>query len=190
MVSRSEPLLKDVNLFTEALTKLGGLGPSPGDSHSVGPGRCLLEASVRCQCPPPPHRPQPTGDSHLCLGLRTTGKAGASLLLGHPAVRTEADRKGMVPLWSKCLGCAQSLIHSSVPLTMYFGHFFFFFLAMLCGTWALSPPTRDRTLVPCNGSMESQPLDCQGSQSLEHFCAMHSSGLVHPGRSVKAALRR
>ena len=91
MVPRSRPLLKDVNLFVEALTELGGLGPSPGDSHSVGPGWCLLEASVKCQSPPPSHRPQPTGDSHLRLRLRTTGKAGASLLLAHPAVRTEAD---------------------------------------------------------------------------------------------------
>ena len=147
MVPRSEPLLKDVTLFTEALTKLGGLGPSPGDSHSVGPGRCLLEASVRCQCPPPPHRPQPTGDSQLCLGLRTTGKAGASLLLGHPAVRTEADRKGMVPLWSKCLGCAQSLIHSSVPLTMYFGHFFFFLFGH--AVWHVGSEFPDQGSNPC-----------------------------------------
>ena len=182
-----------MNLFAEALTKLGGLDPSPGDSHSVGPGRCLLEASVRCQCLPPPHRPQPTGDSHLCLGLRTTGKAGASLLLGHPAVHTEADavigrawRLSGLNAWGVLSHSSTHLFHSQCIL----GTFFFFFLAMLCGMWDLSSPTRDRTLVPCNGSMESQPLDFQGSQSLEHFCAMHGSGLVHPGRSVKAALRR
>ena len=29
----------------------------------------------------------------------------------------------------------------------------------------LSPPTRDRTSSPCSGSMESLPLDLQGSHS-------------------------
>ena len=32
---------------------------------------------------------------------------------------------------------------------------FFFFLAMPCGIWDLSSPTRDLTPVPCSGSTES-----------------------------------
>ena len=38
-----------------------------------------------------------------------------------------------------------------------------FVLAVPYGTWDHSSPARDRTLVPCSGSVESQPLDHQGS---------------------------
>ena len=38
---------------------------------------------------------------------------------------------------------------------------FFFFWPR--GTQDLSSLTRDGTCTPCSGSMESQPLDCQGS---------------------------
>ena len=139
-----------MNLFAEALTKLGGLDPSPGDSHSVGPGRCLLEASVRCQCPPPPHRPQPTGDSHLCLGLRTTGKAGASLLLGHPAVHTEADavigrawRLSGLNAWGVLSHSSTHLFHSQCIL----GTFFFFLFGH--AVWHVGSEFPDQGSNPC-----------------------------------------
>ena len=38
-----------------------------------------------------------------------------------------------------------------------------FFLATPHGMWDLSSPTRGQTHAPCTGSMESQPLDHQGS---------------------------
>ena len=46
--------------------------------------------------------------------------------------------------------------------------FFFFFkcLASPCGTWDLSSPNRDQTCAPYIGSVESQPLDHQGSPCL------------------------
>ena len=47
--------------------------------------------------------------------------------------------------------------------------FFFFNLAMLWGMWYLSFSTRNRTLGLCIGSMESQPLDCQGSPGMLHL---------------------
>ena len=31
------------------------------------------------------------------------------------------------------------------------------------GTWELSSPTRDPACIPCIGSLESSPLDCQGN---------------------------
>ena len=40
---------------------------------------------------------------------------------------------------------------------------FFYLLAMQCGMWGLSPLTRDWTRALCIGSMESEPLDSQGS---------------------------
>ena len=46
----------------------------------------------------------------------------------------------------------------------FFGVLFhFLFLAALCGIWDLRSRTRDGILAPCSGSMESQPLDHQGS---------------------------
>ena len=39
----------------------------------------------------------------------------------------------------------------------------FFFWLHCAALRDLSAPTRDRTRVPCSGSVESQPLDCQGS---------------------------
>ena len=42
--------------------------------------------------------------------------------------------------------------------------FFFFFFSLLAapgGMWGLSSPTRDQTCIPCIGSMDSKPLDCQ-----------------------------
>ena len=46
-----------------------------------------------------------------------------------------------------------------------------FFLATLCGVWDLSSPTRGQTYAPCSGSLESQPLDHQGSPLGGHFRA-------------------
>ena len=43
---------------------------------------------------------------------------------------------------------------------------FGFFLAMPCGMWDLSSPTRDQTCVLCRGSMESLQLDHLGSPFL------------------------
>ena len=43
---------------------------------------------------------------------------------------------------------------------------FFFFLAVPCVMWDLNCPTRDPTLIPSTGSMESYPLDCQGRPSI------------------------
>ena len=37
----------------------------------------------------------------------------------------------------------------------YFFFFNFYFLAVPCGMWDLSYPTRDQTCAPCIGSMES-----------------------------------
>ena len=47
---------------------------------------------------------------------------------------------------------------------------FFFFLKCLaspCGTWDLSSPTRDQTRALYIGSVESQPLNRQGSPCLD-----------------------
>ena len=44
-----------------------------------------------------------------------------------------------------------------------------FFLAMPHSMWALSSLTRDQTCTPCTGSIESQPLDSQGSPTKELF---------------------
>ena len=46
--------------------------------------------------------------------------------------------------------------------------FFVFILATPRGMWDLSFPTRDETRTPCTGSMESWPLDHQGSPSYGH----------------------
>ena len=40
---------------------------------------------------------------------------------------------------------------------------YLFILAATHATWDLSSPTRDWTHAPCIGSLESKPLDCQGS---------------------------
>ena len=42
----------------------------------------------------------------------------------------------------------------------------FFLLAAPHGVWDLSSPIRDRIWIPCISSMESQPMDHQGSLSL------------------------
>ena len=47
---------------------------------------------------------------------------------------------------------------SPFPTTNKSCSFFFF----NCTAWYLSSPTRDRTCAPCNGSVESSPLDLQG----------------------------
>ena len=43
----------------------------------------------------------------------------------------------------------------------------FFFFAALVGRQDLSSLTRDRTCVPCSGSMDSYPMDCQESLSIQ-----------------------
>ena len=43
------------------------------------------------------------------------------------------------------------------------------FLATLQTTWDLCSQIRDQTRVPCNGSMESEPLDHQGIHSGVYF---------------------
>ena len=40
--------------------------------------------------------------------------------------------------------------------------FLFLFLAVPCGMWDLSCPTRDQTRIPLHWKVKSQPLDCQG----------------------------
>ena len=40
---------------------------------------------------------------------------------------------------------------------------FFVFLAKPRGLWDLSSPTRDQTYTPCSGTIQSNPLDHQGS---------------------------
>ena len=45
----------------------------------------------------------------------------------------------------------------------FFGVCVCVFLAVPCSMHDLSSPTRDRTRAPCGGSMESSPLDHQGS---------------------------
>ena len=47
---------------------------------------------------------------------------------------------------------------------------FFFFWAR--GPQDLSSLTRDGTYIPCNGSVESQPLDCQGNPYCFNFLAI------------------
>ena len=57
-----------------------------------------------------------------------------------------------------------------IYLYCFFGKLFcFYFLAAPCSIWDLSSPTRDRTLTPCTGSAESQPLDHQGSPLLYYY---------------------
>ena len=50
----------------------------------------------------------------------------------------------------------------------------FSFLAAPHGSWDPNPLTRDRTLVPCSGNMESSPLDCKGSPCLNIFTDIYS----------------
>ena len=45
----------------------------------------------------------------------------------------------------------------------------FFFLVMQCGLQDLSCLTRNEIHVPCSGSTESHPLDCQGIPSFSLF---------------------
>ena len=45
----------------------------------------------------------------------------------------------------------------------------FFFLAVPCSMWDLSSTTRDRICTPCIGSVESWPLDLQGSPFFVNF---------------------
>lgn len=40
---------------------------------------------------------------------------------------------------------------------------FFFFLAVQCGLWDFSSLTRNQTHAFCSGSVDSEPLDLQGS---------------------------
>ena len=60
----------------------------------------------------------------------------------------------------------------------------FFFLALTCNMQNLSSLTRDWTCAPCGGSVESQPLDHQGSPSLTEFpnweiiCVHHNALLL------------
>ena len=72
------------------------------------------------------------------------------------------------------------------------GVFFFFFLAMPWGMWDLSFLTRDRTHVPCSGSMEYQPLDHQGSsQRLSFvFCFLGIPTGITPGDSEGSVVVR
>ena len=60
----------------------------------------------------------------------------------------------------------------------------FFFLALTCNMQNLSSLTRNWTCAPCGGSIESQPLDHQGSPSLTEFpnweiiCVHHNALLL------------
>ena len=54
------------------------------------------------------------------------------------------------------------------------------FLVLLCEKWDLSSPTRDGTRTPYSGSVESKPLDCQGSSVSLSFFSLTSS-LLLPG---------
>ena len=49
-----------------------------------------------------------------------------------------------------------------------------FFLAVPHGLRDLSSPTKDQTQAPCSGSMESQPLDHQGSPRAEALICIAS----------------
>ena len=54
------------------------------------------------------------------------------------------------------------------------------FLVLLCNMWDLSSPTRDGTRIPYSASVESKPLDCQGSSISLSFFSLTSS-LLLPG---------
>ena len=60
---------------------------------------------------------------------------------------------------------------------------YFNFLAMLHSMWDLSSPTRDQSCVPCIGSTQSQPLDCQGSPGGYVFLRQYA-GSFFPGMGV------
>ena len=53
--------------------------------------------------------------------------------------------------------------------------FFLIFLATLCGMSGLGSLTRNPTPVPWSGSMESQPLDCQGISWVIFFKSLASA---------------
>ena len=52
--------------------------------------------------------------------------------------------------------------------------FFFLFLATSCDIQALSSLTREQTCALCIGSVESQPLDSQGSSSVSESTSLRS----------------
>ena len=58
-----------------------------------------------------------------------------------------------------------------IKLTSFFLKecFIYLFLATPHDMWDLSSPARDQTHAPCNGSMESQPLDLQGSPTFSFY---------------------
>ena len=71
----------------------------------------------------------------------------------------------------------------------------FFFLALTCNMQNLSSLTRDWTCAPCGGSIESQPLDHQGSPSLTEFpnweiICVHHNALLLIIHNLQTSLRK
>ena len=58
-------------------------------------------------------------------------------------------------------------IFPDVKLLDHTAVLFLIFFAALVGRQDLSSLTRDRTCVPCSGSMDSYPMDCQESLSIQ-----------------------
>ena len=61
------------------------------------------------------------------------------------------------------------LCHHTCFSFLFFFSFFFWLCCGACGLWDLSSQTRDQTHIPCSGSLESQPLDWQGSPHIIFF---------------------
>ena len=83
-------------------------------------------------------------------------------LVGSPGsftFKTESD--------SKPLHSSPATTHLQTTSHLNYSFYLFFYLVTLYGTRDLRSPTRDRTHAPCTGSMESQPLEHQGSPSLD-----------------------
>ena len=63
----------------------------------------------------------------------------------------------------------QLSMHTHICSTSVLTSFFFFFLATPFGRWDLGSLTRHQTRGPCSESMESKPLDHQGSLSIGYY---------------------
>ena len=94
----------------------------------------------------------------------------------------------LLGLWRH--SCLQSLLGASYSFTL---SLYICILAMPQGMWDLSPLTGDRTCSPCIGRLESYPLDCQGSFSLNLLtnthCARYSARPTEMNKMASMASR-
>ena len=87
----------------------------------------------------------------------------------------------------------QSPVNINIAYEYIFLFFLWLFLATWHSLWDLSLSTRDRTHVPCIGSVESEPLDHQGTGIKPvhmYFSAFRKSlGLTLPSFSPGGSLK-